>query len=165
MEHSVLVVTIWQVERQEMDYASLFSLMRICIKISLNGVFLSWPWACLKHPYLTFYFTSWKFEINVCVVWLARWSLVSCHNVWKLLYTRVPAKQRCDCFGQGFHMLCHICARHLRYDPFLSSCLKTSRDHWCVLLGNTNLIIIWGVLSHFWVFLIDPMSKSRTAAC
>lgn len=63
-------------------------------KKSLNGIFLSWPWAYIKHWYLTIFYCLENWNKCVCVVWLARWSLVSCHSVWKWLSMLVIAKQQ-----------------------------------------------------------------------
>lgn len=165
MEHSVLVFTIWQIGLQEVDFASFFALMQICVKILQNGVFINWPWACIKHQYLTFFYFLEIWNKCVCVVWLGRWSSVSYHKVWKLLYrTYIAKKAGCDsCVGLSTCATFLLRIWVLTFSWFLSE-NSMCNNHCCVLLGNTDLIIIWGLPRHLWVFLIDPKSRPQATS-
>lgn len=101
----------------------------------------------------------------MCLCCLIRLSLMSCHNIWKLLYRRVTAKQ------QLWLTLCRTftcCATFLSGIWVLTFSLvfvwKLHVWPWRVLLGNTNLMIIWGLLRHLWIFLTDLMSKSQATS-
>lgn len=99
----------------------------------------------------------------VCIVWLVRRPSVSCHSVWKLLFRRVTAQPH------QWRTLCgtSTCA------PVVSSIwvmtlllvLVSKLRVWPLLLENSNLVIIWGLLRHLSVFLADVLADLKQWAC
>lgn len=75
----------------------------------------------------------------VCVVWLARWSLVSCHSVWKWLSMRVIAKQQlwrtftCATFVTGILVMTFFLVLVWTLQVWLLVCVirkHQSDNHW-----------------------------------
>lgn len=98
----------------------------------------------------------------VCVVWLVRRSSVSCHSVWKLLFRRVTAQPH------QWLTLCgtSTCATVVSgiWVMTLLLVLVSKLRVWPLLLENSNLVIIWGLLRHLSVFLAEVLSRSQAVS-